>query len=229
VARLKKRGVPVISMDTLIVEKRRLRDVGVWIEIAPDHVHMAESSSQYLMDAIEGRGKVIHLGGDRAHPGAQDRQKGFENVVSGYREVDLVGQDVHWCNWDPKLARETFEALLKESEEPIAGAFFHSDEMALACVPALSGTRHESMVITSIDGQEAGLAGVRDGKLHATAVNPTCMVHGWSLVIGQFIVRNNEPLEDLPLKITCPSPLVAKETGNLDAMLYLADPKHCLI
>ena len=55
------------------------------------------------------------------------------------------------------------------------------------------------------------------------------MIHGWSLIIGQFIVRNQEKVEDCPLQITCPSPLVAKETGNLDAMVYLADPKHCLV
>jgi hypothetical protein len=80
-----------------------------------------------------------------------------------------------------------------------------------------------------VDGQKAGLIGVRDGKLAATAVNPTCMIHGWSLIIGQFIVRNGEKVDDVPLEIICPSPLVAKEAGNLDAMFYLADPKHCLV
>lgn len=229
VKRLKKRGIPVISMDTLLVERDRLRDVGVWTEIAPDHVYMAEISTQYLIDKINGQGKVLHIGGESAHSGAQDREKGFINVVSEYPNVEVVGDGVHWCNWDPNLARETFEALLKQSEEPIAGAFFHNDDMALSCVPSLVGTRHESMVITAVDGQEPGLCGVRDGKLAATAVNPSCMIHGWSLMIGQFIVRNREEVDDLPRKIICPSPLVARETGNLDAMFYLNDPKHCLL
>lgn len=229
VRRLKNRGIPVISMDTLLVERDRLRDVGVWLEIAPDHVHMAESSTQYLMDKIGGRGKLIHIGGESAHSGAQDREKGFSRIVSQYPEVQVVGGGVQWCDWDTKLARETFAGLLEQSEEPIAGAFFHNDDMALASVPALAGTRHESMVVTAVDGQKAGLIGVRDGKLAATAVNPTCMIHGWSLIIGQFIVRNGEEVDDVPLEIICPSPLVAKEAGNLDAMFYLADPKHCLV
>ena len=229
VKRLKKRGIPVISMDTLLVERDRLRDVGVWTEIAPDHVYMAEISTQYLIDKINGRGKVIHIGGQSGHSGAQDREKGFNNVVSEYPEVEVVGEGVQWCDWKTDLASKTFRGLLEQSEEPIAGAFFHNDDMALACVPFLAGTRHENMVVTSVDGQAAGLQGVRDGKLAATAVNPSCLIHGWSLMIGQFIVRNDEKVEDLPLRIICPSPLVARETGNLDAMFYLSDPKHCLI
>ena len=228
VKQLKARGVPVISMDTLLVERDRLRDIGVWLLVGADHVYMAEISTQYLIERINGQGKVIHVGGQSGHTSAQDRDKGFNNVVSQSTGVEVIGGGVQWCDWNAQRARQTFEALLKQSEEPIAGAFFHSDEMALACVPALAGTRHESMVLTAVGGQEAGLTAVRDGKLAATAVDPTGMIHAWSLIIGQFIVRNEEQVDDLPLEVICPSPLVARETGNLEAMLYLADPKHGL-
>lgn len=33
----------------------------------------------------------------------------------------------------------------------------------------------------------------------------------------------------LRLEIPCPCPLVSKEAGNLDAMFYLSDPKHCMV
>jgi len=229
VKRLKKRGIPVISMDTLLVERDRLRDVGVWTQIGADHVYMAESSTQYLVNKINEQGKLIHIGGRSAHSVAQDREKGFANIVAEYPDVEVIGGGVQWCDGGPERARETFEALLKQSEEPIAGAFFHSDDLALACVPALEGTRHAGMVVTAVDGQQAGLNAVRDGKLAATVVNPACMIHGWSLVIGQFVVRNREKADNLPLEIICPSPLVAREMGNLDAVFYLADPKHCLV
>ncbi len=229
VKRLKNRRIPVISMDTLLVQRDRLRDVGVWIEVAPDHVYMAELGTQYLISRINEQGKVIHIGGESAQSGARDRDKGFNNILSLYPDVEVVGGGVQWCGGTPQRAREAFEALLQKSEEPIAGAFFHSDDMALACVPALTGTRHESMVITAVDGQEEGLTAVRDGKLAATVVNPAGMIHGWSLIIGQFIVRNQEQVDDLPLEIICPSTLVARETGNLEAMFYLADPQHGLI
>ncbi len=229
VRQLKRKGVPVISVDTLLTDTERLREVGVWVQIAANHQQMAESSTRYLMDKIGGRGKVIHIGGASAHSGARDREKGFLRVVAGYPEVEVVGGGVRWCDWKPEKARDTFDSLLSQTREPIAGAFFHNDDMALACVPGLAGTIHEKMVITAVDGQKEGLTGVREGKLAATTVNPTCMLHSWALIIGQFIVRNQEKIDDVPLEIPCPSPLVAKETGNLEAMFWLSDPRHCMV
>lgn len=229
VRRFKKRNIPVISMDTLIVDRHRLRDAGVWLEIAPNHVEMAENSTRYLMERIRGEGKVIHIGGASAHSGAQDREKGFNNILKQYPKVSVVGGGVRWCDWKTEKARDTFEALLQQSDTPIAGAFFHNDDMALACYPALAGTRHEGMVLCAVDGQKGGLTGVRDGRLAATSVNPSCMIHMYALVIGQFIVRNQEKIEDVPRQIILPSPLVSRESGNLEAMFYLSDPKHCLV
>jgi len=230
VKQLKKRGIPVISLDTLLVERDRLREVGVWMQISPDQTGMAEKSVQYMMDKIAGKGKVIHIGGGSAHSGAQQRKQGFDNIVAKYRDtVEVVGGGVRWCEWKTETARNTFTALLGQSDEPIAGAFFHNDDMALACTEAIKGTIHQNMVITGVDGQKPGLTGVKDGRLAATAVNPAGMIHGYGLIIGQFIVRNREKLEDLPLEIILPCPLVCREAGNVDAMLYLSDPAHCLV
>ena len=41
-----------------------------------------------------------------------------------------------WCDWEKRTGTDTFETLFDQSREPIAGAFFHSDDMALACLPA---------------------------------------------------------------------------------------------
>lgn len=229
VRQLKSKGVPVISVDTLLTDKDRLREAGVWVQIAANHKQMAESSTRYLMEKIGGKGKVIHIGGASAHSGARDREKGFLSVIAGYPGVEVIGGGVRWCDWKPEKARDTFDSLISQTREPIAGAFFHNDDMALACIPGLAGTVHQKMVVTAVDGQKEGLTGLREGKLAATTVNPTCMLHSWALIVGQFIVRNREKIEDVPLEIPCPSPLVAKETGNLDAMFWLSDPKHCMV
>lgn len=229
VRKLKKRGIPVISMDTLLVAPNEMRDVGVWVEVAPDQVFMGESSARFLMEKIGGKGKVIHIGGLSAHSGARGRQQGFDNVKNNYPNVEVVGGGVRWCDWKKQKARETFETLLAQNKEPIAGAFFHSDDMALACLPALPGSIHKDMVITAVDGQREGLEAVRAGTLAATTVNPVCLIHKTALVVGQFIIRNKEPIESLPLEIITPGPLVSKDTRNLDAMLYLADPLHCMV
>ncbi len=229
VRKLKKRGIPVISMDTLIVEPKKMRETGVWMEVMPDQVFMGESSTGYLVDKIGGKGKVIHIGGRSAHSGAQGRKKGFEKVLARHPGVEVVGGGVRWCDWEPEKARDTFEAILSQHTEPLAGAFFHSDDMAMAAIPALAGTPHAEMVVTAVDGQKQGLTAVREGKLAATTVNPVCLIHKQALEIGQFIVRNEEKMESLPLEIITPGPLVSRESGNIDAMVFLSDPRHCMV
>jgi ribose transport system substrate-binding protein len=202
----------------------------VWLEVTPDHVDMAEKSVGYLMSKIGGKGKVIHIGGLSAHSGAQGRKTGFENVVAKHPDVEVVGGGVRWCDWKKEMARDTFDALLEQEKEPVAGAFFHSDDMALACAPAIKGTIHKDMVITAVDGQKEGLDAVKSGTLAATTVNPVCRIHRTSLIIGQFIARNKEKVENVPLEIITPGPLVSLDhPRELEAMFYLADPAHCIV
>lgn len=230
VRKLRDRGIPVISMDTLLVPMDQMRETGVWMEVTPDQVFMGESSTRYLFEKIGGKGKVIHIGGLSAHSGAQGRRQGFENVLKDFPEIEVVGGGVRWCDWKKEKARYTFDALLSQSSEPIAGAFFHSDDMALACAPAVKDHPvHKDMVITAVDGQKEGLLAVQKGELAATTVNPVCLIHKTALMLGQFIVRNGEKIDDVPLEIITPGPLVSRDSGNLDAMLYLADPAHCMV
>ena len=228
--RLKARGIPVISMDTLLVDMDKMRATGVWCEVTPDHVDMAEKSVGYLMQKIGGKGKVIHIGGLDGHSGAQGRRQGFENVVKKFPDVEVVGGGVRWCDWKKEKARNTFEALLQQESTPIAGAFFHSDDMALGSIPALKGTIHEKMVVVAVDGQKDGLDAIKNGTLAASAVNPVCRIHQTALFLGQFIARNKEKIETVPLEIITPGPLVtADDPRALEAMYYLADPLHCIV
>ena len=228
--RLQERGIPVISMDTLLVSMDKMRSTGVWCEVMPDHVDMAEKSVGYLMKKIGGKGKVIHIGGLDGHSGAQGRRQGFENIVKQHPEVEVIGGGVRWCDWKKEKARNTFEALLQQETTPIAGAFFHSDDMALASIPALKGTIHEKMIVVAVDGQKDGLEAIKAGVLAASAVNPVCRIHQTALFVGQFIARNQEKMESVPLEIITPGPLVTMDDPRvLEAMTYLADPFHCMV
>ncbi len=230
VRKMRQRGIPVISMDTLLVSMDKMRETGVWSEVTPNHVEMAEKSVQYMVDKIGGKGKVIHIGGLSAHSGAVGRRQGFENIVSQHPDIEVVGGGVRWCDWKKEKARNTFEAMLKQQTEPIAGAFFHSDDMALASALAVKDTIHKDMVIVAVDGQREGLDAVKEGVLAATTVNPVCRIHRTALTIGQFIARNQEDVQDVPLEIITPGPLVTNDDPNvLNAMYYMADPAHCLI
>ncbi|HET6425129.1 MAG TPA: sugar ABC transporter substrate-binding protein, partial [Planctomycetaceae bacterium] len=214
VKRLKERNIPVISMDTLLVSMDQMRDTGVWCEITPDHVNMAEMAVKHIFSKIGGKGKVIHIGGLSAHSGAQGRKEGFENIVKQFPDIEVIGGGVRWCDWKKEKARNTFESLLQQETTPIAAAFFHSDDMALACTDAIKNTIHKDMLIAAVDGQRDGLDAVKNGVLAATSVNPVCRIHRTALTIGQFIVRNKEAVDKVPLEIITPGPLVTLDNKN---------------
>ena len=147
-----------------------------------------------------------------------------------YPDIEVVGGGVRWCDWKKEKARNTFESLLQQETTPIAGAFFHSDDMALASVPALKGTIHEKMLVAAVDGQKSGLDAVKHGVLAASSVNPVCRIHRTALFLGQFFVRNKETIDQAPLEIITPGPLVIPENPRvLEAMYYMADPAHCIV
>ena len=230
VQKLKERGVPVISIDQYLVDKAKLRDVGVWCHVSADQELMGALSTQYIMDKIGGKGRVLHIGGLSAHSGAQGRARGFDRVVKNYPEVEVFGGGVRWCDWEKAKARDTFESLLDQStDKPIVGAFFHNDDMALASVPALEGkTMHAGMFVGGVDGQDDGLNGVKQNKIACTAINPACRLHFLALAIGSFIVRNKETVDTVPLEIIAPTMRVTLEEGNVDAAFYQADAKRGL-
>ena len=86
------------------------------------------------------------------------------------------------------------------------------------------------MLIVAVDGQKEGLEAVQNGVLAATTVNPVCRIHRTSLFIGQFIARNGEKIDSVPMEVITPGPLCSKDHPNdLAAMFYLADPMHCIV
>ena len=102
--------------------------------------------------------------------------------------------------------------------------------MALGSIPALKGTIHEKMIVVAVDGQKDGLDAIKNGTLAASAVNPVCRIHQTALFVGQFIVRNKEKIDSVPLEIVTPGPLVTGDNQQvLEAMYYLADPSHCIV
>ena len=65
-------GIPVIDMDTLIAP---LDTINVHSFIAPDNEFMGASVTQALVDAINGKGKMVMTQGALGHTGAQGRAR----------------------------------------------------------------------------------------------------------------------------------------------------------
>lgn len=221
VRKLIDRGIPVVDMDTRIVPAEE--EIGIQTFVTVDHEKIAETATQVMVDAIGGKGKVVHTQGELAHSGAQLRAKGFRNIISKYPDIEVI--DEQPGDWDiTKVGRIWDDLLVKHPQ--IDGAFFHSDDMSMAGVEAIKragGSR--KIAITSIDAQDRGIKGVTDGDLLVSVMNPSGRVHLTSLLVGYFAVTLGESRDAVPDTIGLDGPAVTKE--NAETFKYLL--KHYMI
>lgn len=217
VKRLIGRGIPVIDFDTRIVPEGE--DIGLWTYMTPDHEKLAEQATEALVQAIGGKGKVVHTQGALAHSGAQLRAKGFRTVISKYPEIEVV--DEQPGDWDITKVGRIWDDLLTRYPE-IDGAFCHNDDMAIAAVQAIkrSGQKRD-IKFASIDAQAMGINGVMNGDLVVSAMNAAGRIHLTALMVGYFACAMGQKKDEVPDFIIIDNPLVTRE--NAPSFKYLME------
>ena len=216
-----KAGIPVMDMDTLIAP---LDSIEVHSLLAPDNEFMGAAVTSALMDAIGGKGKVVMTQGALGHTGAQGRARGFKSVVKNYPNVEVV--DEQPADWDVTKVARIWETLLTKYPQ-IDAAFFHNDDMALAAYNVMKQHNRTGIKIGGVDAMPPALDAVADGRMTATVRNPSCRIHGYSVIAGVAAVVGGEKTGTggIPKNIVTDGPVVTK--ANAAGMSWMES--HFLI
>ncbi len=211
------RGTLIFDIDTKLTTD--LSTLGIVTFLEPDNVFMGSAVTQKLVDAIGGKGKVVHTQGALTHTGAQGRATGFHMVVDKYPDIEVVDETP--TDWDPDKSRKIWEDLLVKYPD-IVGGMFHNDDLALAAYGAIKAAGKENQVkIVGVDARPPALKAVIDGSLLATVVNPTGRIHGGATWIGWQILNGKRQKSDVPKFIRTDGPMIDKEIAP--GILYLAE------
>lgn len=214
------RGIPVLDMDTLIAP---LEEINVHSFLAPDNEFMGASVTQALVDAIGGEGTMVMTQGALGHTGAQGRARGFFSVVEKYPGIEVL--DEQPADWDVTKASRIWDSLLTKHPN-ISAAFFHNDDMALAAYNVMQARGRTDILIGGVDAMPPAVEAVLDGRMYATVRNPSCRIHGGSIVAGVAAVLTGEKTgEGIPKHIVTDGPVVTQ--ANAPGMLWMQ--KHFLI
>jgi ribose transport system substrate-binding protein len=212
-------GTPVIDMDTLIAPLDQMRSMGVLTLIAPDSVYMSESVVTKMVELMGGSGKISHIGGQPGHTGAQARGQGFHNIVAQHAGIEVV--DDQPGNWDTSTAAALAEAVLNGHPD-LKGIFADNDDMALAARQVVDNAGLGAQVfVGGVDAMPNALEAIADGRLVATARNPSCRIHGWGVVAGAFAatVGLEAARESVPFFVLADGPAIY---GGIDSNPDLA-------
>jgi len=213
-------GIPVIDMDTLIAP---LDQINVHSFLAPDNEFMGASVTQALVNALNGKGKVIMTQGALGHTGAQGRAKGFDAVIKQYPGIEVL--DTQPADWDVSKTARLWETYLTKYPQ-IDAAFFHNDDMALAASNIMKAHNRTNILIGGVDAMPPAISAVADGRMFATVRNPSCRIHGGAIVAGVAALAKGEKSgKEIPKSVVTDGPVVTK--ANAAGMQWMED--HFLI
>ena len=142
--------------------------------IGSDFIEEGKKAANWLVEYMNklGRGSeqlnIVELQGTVGSSPANDRQKGFSEVISNYPNYKIIRSQTG--DFTRAKGKEVMEAFLK-AEPKIDILFAHNDDMAIGAIQAIeeAGKKPgQDIVIVSIDGVRGAFEAMMAGKLNCT-------------------------------------------------------------
>ncbi|MCB1823219.1 MAG: extracellular solute-binding protein [Candidatus Competibacteraceae bacterium] len=190
-------GIPVIVLDRDVLNDRYTQFIG------GDNHEIGRAAGRYAVKLLGGpgqaRGKVVEIWGGMASTPAQDRHKGFYEIVSQEPGIQIVNPPRDG-DWKQDRAYDIMVDIL-EKQPIIDLVYAHNDPMAYGAYQAAKDAKREKgIAFLGIDGIPAeGVKWVRDGILTATFLYKTPGDEGIREAL-RFLKG-----EDIPKRLTLPT------------------------
>lgn len=201
-------GIPVLNLDTRVDMELLTRDgAEVVTFIGSDNYEGGFIAGQYVVQQLNGEGKVAILEGIPGHETADSRQEGFLEGLSEAPGIEVVTSQT--ANWERNLGYNVFENIL-QSYSDLDAVFAASDLMALGAIEAISanGRNSDSIIVVGFDAHREAVEAIRQGRMQATiAQNPYEI--GRTGVEYAYKALNGD---EIPDEITIEIKLITQET-----------------
>ncbi|HET9659470.1 MAG TPA: ABC transporter substrate-binding protein [Thermomicrobiales bacterium] len=179
VLEIKDAGIPVILIDRDVDHEIAKPGEDYITFIGSDFVDQGRRAAEWLAKATGGNAKIIELEGTTGADPAIDRKKGFDDYIAGTfkgsptAEGALSGMEIiasQSGNFTRDEGRQVMETLLQAHPE-VTAVYAHNDEMAIGAIAALEAAGRkpgEDVILVSIDGENAAMDAIAEGKLGAS-------------------------------------------------------------
>ncbi|HWP40021.1 MAG TPA: ABC transporter substrate-binding protein [Tepidisphaeraceae bacterium] len=159
-------GIPVIVAD-----RRPDVDESMYVTfIGSDFVEEGRRAAEWLAGRMNGQANIAELQGTTGSAPANDRAKGFREVLERYPGMKIIKSQTG--DFTRSGGKEVMEAFLKSPEGPQINALFaHNDDMALGAIQAIEEVGRkpgQDIIIVSIDGVKGAFEAMVAGKLNCT-------------------------------------------------------------
>ena len=163
----KRANIPVILIDRSVDPALAKPGEDYLTFIGSDFVQEGRRVAEWLVKATNGQAKILEVEGSVGASPANDRKKGFDEVIKANPGmVILASQSGDFVR---DTGRQVVQTLLQAHPDATA-IYTHNDEMALgaiAAVEAASKVPGKDVIIVSIDGEKDAVAQIATGKIGA--------------------------------------------------------------
>ena len=136
--------------------------------IGSDFIAEGKRAGEAMVKATGGKGIILEIEGSTGSSPANDRKKGFDEVIAKNPGLKIVASQSG--DFARDKGRQVAESLLQAHPEATA-IFAHNDEMAIGAIAALEAAGKKpgkDIIVVSIDGEKDALQAIVDGKMYAT-------------------------------------------------------------
>ncbi|MDF2889378.1 MAG: periplasmic binding protein/LacI transcriptional regulator [Lacrimispora sp.] len=159
-----KAGIPVLTMD------REASGGNVVSHIGYDAIKSGKLAGQYLADTLGKKGNIVELQGIMGTNVAQNRSKGFNEIISQYPDMKIVACQV--ADFDRAKGMSVMENILQANDH-IDGLYAANDEMLLGALEAIEAAgRLDEITMIGCDAIDDTIEAIKAGKVEATIAEP---------------------------------------------------------
>jgi ribose transport system substrate-binding protein len=160
-------GIPVFLIDRDVDHTMAKPGQDYVTFIGSDFVNEGNRIAEWVVKNANGKSKIIELEGTTGSSPANDRKKGFDEIIAKHPEFKIVASQSG--DFARDKGRQVAETLLQAHPEADI-IYAHNDEMAIGAIAALEAAGKKpgkDVLIVSIDGEKDGVQAIVDGKIGA--------------------------------------------------------------
>lgn len=157
-------------------------------------VEPSKQAALKLIEAMGGKGAIVHIGGIPANIPAIERLEGLKLALAEHPDVELL--DMQSADWDTAKAASLMSSYLTRYGDQITGIHCANDNMAYGALEALKAEGMK-LPVTGFDGNPEAVQMVMSGDLLTTVFTNPFWGGGISLALAhQAAIGAFKPSEE---------------------------------
>jgi simple sugar transport system substrate-binding protein len=188
-AEAKAAGIPIVLVD----RRAAVPEDAYVTYLGSDFLEEGRRAGRVMATITQGRAKIVELVGTPGSAPANDRYKGFREIIKDYPEMEVLASMT--ADFTVAKGREVMARFLAEHGAEITALYAHNDDMALGAIQAIEayGLKPGTDIkIVSVDAARGAFEAMIAGKLNATIeCNPLLGPQFFELALQ---VVNGEPV-----------------------------------